>query len=123
MRDCLRNQRVLWYSLYLRKEPVYKEGLTDPDGNPIQTGQFREIYTDPLPVRAHVTSAVGPSEIEAFGSSIQYDRVISTVNRLGLTEQSRLWIERSPADGAPDYRVKRVAEGLNQNLYAIERLV
>lgn len=123
MRDCLRNQQVLWYSLYLKKEPIYKEGLTDSEGNPIATGQYREIYTEPLPVRAYVTPAAGPSDLEAFGSSVQYDRVICTVNRLGLTEQSRLWVERYPTDGAPDYRVKRVAEGLNQNLYAIERIV
>jgi len=123
MRDCFRNQRAFWYSLYLRKDPVYKEGLADPSGNPIETGQYQEVYSEPVSIRAHITAATGPSDIEAFGSSVQYDRVICTVNRLGLTEQSRLWIERSPADGGPDYRVIRVAEGLNQNLYAIERIV
>lgn len=123
MRDCLRNQSVLWYSLYLRKDPVYKDGLVDPEGNPIETGQYREVYTEPVSTKAHVTAAAGPSDMEAFGSSVQYDRVICTVNRLGLTEQSRVWIGHPPSDGAPDYRVKRVAEGLNQNLYAIERIV
>lgn len=123
MRDCLRNQRIFWYSLYLRKDPVYKEGLSDPDGNPIETGQYQEVYSEPKASKAHITAAVGPSDMEAFGSSVQYDRVICTVQKLGLTEQSRLWIDRSPAAGAPDYRVIRVAEGLNQNLYAIERLV
>ena len=97
--------------------------MTDSEGNPLETGQYREVYSTPIIARAHITASTGPTDIEAFGSSIQYDRVICTVNRLGLTEQSRLWIEHSPSSGVPDYKVKRVAEGLNQNLYAIERIV
>lgn len=124
MRDCLRDCIPIWYALYLRKEPIYKDGVTDADGNPIETGQYREIYTDPVRVMVPVSPNTGAAESEVFGSSVQYDRVISTCLRLGLTEQSRLWVSCSPLDGAkPDYRVKRVAESMTQNLYAIERIV
>lgn len=124
MRDCLRDCVPIWYALFLRKDPIYKDGVTDADGNPIETGQYKEIYTDPVRVMVPVSPNTGAAEAEVFGSSVQYDRVISTVQRLGLTEQSRLWVDCTPEnDTAPDYKVKRVAEGLDQNLYAIERIV
>lgn len=116
MRDARRNQVYFWYSRYLGKEPVLKNGF--------ETGQNRERYSKPTQARARISSATGESEVELFGASVRYDRIISTVQNLPIDEYSRLWIDCDPATGAgPDYRVKRVAKGLNQHLWAIEKVV
>lgn len=116
MRDLARNQIIFWYSLYLGKEPVLKNGF--------ETGQYTDAYTDPVAVKARISSATGENEVEMFGTAIQYDRVISSVQNLPIDEYSRLWIDSDPSEGADyDYRVKRVAKGLNQHLWAIEKVV
>lgn len=116
MRDLKRNQRSFWYSRYSSKEPVFKNGF--------KTGQYTSGYTKPVKAEACISPATGDSDVEMFGTDIQYDRVISSVQSLPIDEFSRLWIEADPTTGAEfDYKVKRVAKGLNQHLWAIERVV
>lgn len=118
MRDCQRNLISFWYAPYLRKEPVTVNGS--------ETGQYREIYGDPIAAKAPISNCVGAADMELFGTALQYDRVITTVQDLpGLNEYSKVWIETDPDGGKalPDYRVKRTAKGLNQNLWAIQREV
>ena len=115
MRDLIRNQVEFWYSVYLDKEPVLKNGF--------ETGQYREVYSEPIRARARISSAKGETDSEIFGTSVKYDRVISSVRDFPINEFSRLWIDVAPSTGAkPDYAVKRVAKGLDQNLWAIERV-
>ena len=115
MRDLRKNQVSIWYALYERKEPVKKNGH--------ETGQYTEIFSDPVQVWISVAPATGASEAELFGASVQYDRVLSSVRPLPIDEYSRLWVEKTPTDGDHDYVVKRVAKGLNQNLWAIAKVV
>lgn len=116
MRDLRRNQVSFWYSRYEGKEPVLKNG--------VETGQFKEIYSEPIKAWARISSATGGSETEMFGAAVSYDRVISTVQPLPIDEYSRLWIDTDPTTGGDwDYKVKRVAPGINQNLWAIEKVV
>lgn len=117
MRDALRNQSKFWYSLYQGKEPVLKNGF--------DTGQTREKYSEPIQASARISSATGESEVELFGASVKYDRIISTVQNLPIDEYSRLWIDCEPDEKRQnfDYKVKRVAKGLNQHLWAIEKVV
>ena len=115
MRDLKKNQIEIWYSLYQGKEPILKDGF--------ETGQSKEIYTDPVSIKVSVAPATGTSEAELFGASVKYDRVLSTVMDLPIDEYTRLWVETTPDDGKHDYIVKRVAKGLNQNLWAIARVV
>lgn len=116
MRDLRRNQVSFWYSLYQGKEPILKDGF--------DTGQSREKYSEPVRARARISSATGDSDTEMFGAAVSYDRVISTVQPLPIDEYSRLWIDTDPTTGGDwDYKVKRVAPGINQNLWAIEKVV
>lgn len=116
MRDCLRNQVEFWYSTFIKKEPILKDGF--------ETGQYESVYSDPVKAKARITSATGESDAELFGADVRYDRVISTVQNLPIDEYSRLWIEKSPERyDDHDYVVKRVAKGLNQNLWAIAKVV
>lgn len=117
MRDCLRNQRTIWYALYDGKEPVMVNGL--------DSGQNKEIYSKPKMAEVNVASATGGAETELFGASVQYDRVISTVQDLPIDEYSRIWVDTIPNEQADnsDYKVKQVAKGLDQHLWAIEKVV
>lgn len=117
MRNLIRNQVPFWYSLYLGKEDVLKDGF--------KTGQNKENYSEPVQALASISSAKGGSEVELFGTSVQYDRVISSVEDLPLDEYSRIWIDTAPNEKADnyDYKVKRVAKGLSQHLWAIEKVV
>lgn len=115
MRDLHRNQVPFWYSLYSSKEPVLKDGF--------KTGQYKEGYTEPVKAYARISSATGESEAEMFGADIKYDKIISSVQNLPIDEYSRLWIDTDPTTGAGhDYKVKRVAKGLDQHLWAIEKV-
>lgn len=116
MRNLKRNQIPFWYSLYEGKEDVLKDGF--------KTGQKKEIYSEPVQTMASIASATGSSDVELFGTSVQYDRIISTVEELPLDEYSRIWIDADPTAGeAHDYKVKRVAKGLCQHLWAVEKVV
>lgn len=116
MRDLRRNQVPFWYSLYVGKEDVLKDGC--------KTGQKREIYTTPFRAEARISNTTGESDAEMFGANLQYDRVISTVQDLPINEYSRIWVDADPETGAKhDYVVKRVARGLTQNLWAIAKVV
>lgn len=115
MRDLKRNQVPFWYSLYEGKEPVM-------DGDR-ETGTYRDAYSAPVKAMASISVATGAADADLFGTSVSYDRVISTVVDLPIDEYSKIWIETTPASAETpaDYRVKRRAVGLNQNLWAIER--
>ena len=117
MRDLKRNQTPFWYSLYSGKEAVLVNGF--------KTGQTKETYTAPVRAEAHISPATGGSEAEMFGNAVQYDRVISTVQSLPIDEYSRIWVDTEPNEAADnyDYKVKKAAKGLNQHLWAIEKVV
>ena len=117
MRNLMRNQVTFWYSLYLDKVDILKNGF--------KTGQSEIIYSEPVQAAASISSARGGSEAELFGTSVTYDRVISSVEPLPIDEYSRIWVDTVPNEKAdnPDYKVKRVAKGLSQHLWAIEKVV
>lgn len=116
MRNLKRNQVPFWYSLYLTKEEILKDG--------VKTGQYKEVYSDPIEAMASISSTTGGSDVELFGTAVTYDRIISSVEPLPIDEYSRIWIDKDPATGAAaDYKVKRVAPGLDQHLWAVEKVV
>ena len=109
-----RNQVPFWYATFVKKEPILKDGF--------DTGQYRDVYSDPVRAKARISSATGESESELFRASVRYDRVISSVTKFPIDEYSRLWIDVEPTE-EPDYVVKRVALGLNQHLWAIAKVI
>lgn len=117
MRNLKRNQVTFWYSLFQKEEEVLKDGF--------KTGQTKAIYSEPIQAEASISSATGGSDVELFGTSVQYDRIISTVEDLPIDEYSRIWVDTVPNAQADnfDYKVKRVAKGLCQHLWAIQKVV
>lgn len=130
MRDLKRNQVKMYYALYSDKIP-----MLDADGN--DTGEFTKGYMNPVMFKARISANKGDSTVEAFGVTTDYDRTISTVQKLPIIETSILWVDRLPelnVDGTlkidldgkqltpHDYIVKKCAPDLNQNVWAVKKI-
>lgn len=139
MRNLLRNKKVLRYSLYKGKEPLYKR---DEDGNiiyqnvdgedvPVEIGSTPPHYSDPVEFMGHITYASGESEAETYGVSIgEYDsKLVMIVGELPITETSIIFDESEPEykDGnvvekSADFKVIKVAPTLNEVSYLLKRI-
>lgn len=119
---CLkRNKRTFYCCLYEGK----RKG-TDEDG--FYAGEETPVYSEPIAFQGNISSAKGETEIELFGSSLQYDKVIVLDDvHSPIDENTVLFIDKEPSFdsfGNPlfDYIIKRVARSLNSVSYAIERV-
>lgn len=117
MKCLYRNQRPIYYATYLSKQAV-----VDTDG--FETGEVAATYSSPPTLmRAYVSAAKGSADIEIFGTSLDYDKVMITADTsCPVDENSHLWVDRTPTDGDYDYVVKRVSASLNSITYAIKRV-
>ncbi len=122
MRSMERNKQNIYYALYQDQVPIL-----DEDGN--ETGDYKTGYSNPLPFRIRVSPNKGESENNAFGKSLDYDRVMYTSDHsFPIDEFSILWVDTMPeikedgsTDTPHDYTVKRQAKDLNEWLFAIKK--
>lgn len=122
MRDLRRNQRKMYYSLYMEQE-------NDSDFDALDTVAK---YSAPIEFRASLSVGQSDSDDSPFGKDISYDRIISTVNKsLPITETSLIWYETKPVlleDGSADassadYKVAAMPlDGLDGIRIAIKRI-
>ena len=119
---CLkRNKLKFYYSLFQNKTPIV-------DSNGRKTGEYTVGYSEPIYLEANVSSAMGETQVEQFGTDLQYDKVIVTDNTsLKIDENTVLFVDVPPqfdTDGRPlyDYIVKKVAKSLNSISYAISKV-
>lgn len=115
-----RNKKLFWYSLYESKEPI-----KDEYGN--KTGEYKINYSAPVCMKANISPAGGSSQIEQFGNSEQYDKVIVTDEmNCPIDENTVLHIDCCPfcnGDDVPyDYIVKKVAKSINSISYAVSKV-
>ncbi len=123
MRSMERNKQNIFYALYHDKTPIL-----DEDGN--ETGDYETGYSNPIPFKIRVSPNKGESSEQAFGKSLDYDRVISTCNHgFPINEFSILWIDTMPeikedgtTDTPHDYTVTRPAKDLNEWMFAIKKI-
>ncbi len=116
MRGAVINQQTIYYSLY---EGI--EDAVDADGN--FTGEQVKAYSEPVAMRMNVSPNKGNAKEEAFGVETSYDRTMLTCQMdCPITEESLIWVGRTPAEGAHNYRVTRVAPGLMNIVYAIKEV-
>ena len=96
MRDLKRNQRKMYYSLYV-------EQRNDSDFDILDTVAK---YSAPVEFKASLTAGKSDLDDSPFGKDISYDRIISTVNKdLPITETSLIWYGTEPVlseDGSAD---------------------
>ena len=122
MRDLRRNQRKMYYSLYVTQE-------NDSDFDVLDTVAK---YSAPVEFKAGLSSGKSDSDDSPFGKDISYDRIISTVKKdLPITETSLIWYETKPVlfeDGSADpssadYKVAAMPlDGLDGIRIAIKRI-
>ncbi|MBQ6479730.1 MAG: hypothetical protein IJI45_01305 [Anaerolineaceae bacterium] len=121
MRCLKRNQRFFWYALYNGETE-----LTDSDG--LYTGEIGPGYETPVQMKANISASKGTADTELFGEDLQYSRTIATDDmNCPITEESILWIERSPVDDNNEpvphnYVVAGIAKSLNSLLIAIREV-
>ena len=122
MFDLPENQVEFWYQCYEGED--YE---LDEDGR--RTGDKIPIYSNPEKSKAFISANTGNAMDSPFGNDIVYDKAISTVKKLPIDENTRLFIDRVPvlnADGAtdtkPDCECVCVKNGLVQNVWAIRKI-
>lgn len=136
MRGLKRNQKTLYYQLYAGMVPVYETNLDgnivrDPvTGEPLQTGDSKVGYTEPVQFRANVSANRGESSSDPFGIDLSYDKTMVTCDMdLPIDELSVLFVDKKPVfddkgnlTNTADYKVVKVAKSLNSTLYAIKKI-
>ena len=110
------NQQTIEYALYTGKTDIETDGK--------KTGEKKKTYTSPQKYRIYVSPSKGEAAIEPFGQSEDYTNVMSTTDmNCPIKEDTILWIGISSANQKPhNYRVTKVARGLNSILYAIQKV-
>lgn len=120
MRCLERNKTAFSYCQYTGNTPIM-------DGS-YETGEYKRTYGSATVAYGNVSSAKGAVQVEQFGSSIDYDKVIVMDDpNCEINENTVLFVDKSPefdAGGNPlfDYIVSRVARSLNSVSYAIQRV-
>lgn len=121
MRCLVRNKVAFYYALYTGKVAV-----TDAQGH--ETGEMKPSYSTPVLMKANISASSGDAQVEQFGTSISYDRVIVTDNTdCPIDENSVLCVDSSPSYDASgnlkyDYIVTKVARSLNSVSIAISKV-
>lgn len=120
--DLKENQRDFYYQTYKESEEEY-----DEDG--YLTGEKSNSYSNPIKASAMISENTSEVTDTPFGRDLVYDKMISTVQDLPIDEYSKLFIDVVPvikADGStetePDYIVKKVAKGLYQHVWAVQKV-
>lgn len=122
MRDLKRNQRKMYYSLYIEQENESDFDVLDTVAK----------YSAPVEFKASLTAGKSDSDDSPFGKDISYDRIISTVKKdLPITETSLIWYETEPilledglaSQNSADYKVAAAPlDGLDGIRIAIKRI-
>ena len=122
MRDLRRNQRKMYYSLYIEQE-------NDSEFDTLDTVAK---YSKPIEFKASLSVGQSDADDSPFGKDISYDRIISTVKKdQPITETSLIWYETNPVlleDGtadpnSADYKVAAMPlDGLDGIRIAIKRI-
>ena len=125
MRNQIINQSKLYVLNYLSKTKT-----KDSDGN--YTGEETITYSRPIMFMGHISGAKGSSQIEIFGTEINYDKTLlitkTRFKALKITENSVFFVDKKPQYDSDyttplyDYRVKRIAETINEVAIALERV-
>lgn len=124
----MRNLKINEKTLYVLNFNGTVE-VRDEFGN--LTSETVNSYSDPIEFKASVSGARGSSQIEIFGSEINYDKTIVLSKKrygcLGMDENSVLFVGKKPSYDANyfpeyNYRVERIAESVNEVAIAISKV-
>lgn len=123
LKDLKENQVEFYYQTMSDDE----DEVYDEDG--YLTGETSYTYSNPVHAWARISPNTTEVEQTPFGKDLVYDKMISTVQDLPITETSQLFVDILPelnedgsTDTKPDYEVVKVAKDMHQKMWAIRRI-
>ena len=134
MRTLKKNKQNLYYANQDREVPIYEE-YEDEDGNtyPIDTGETRLVYGEPIPFQGNIAMSGGEVEAQEFGLNLaDYQAVlVMDKNTLPITETSLIWYESAPQIGtdgfvdefSADYKIVKISPSLNYDKFVLKKVV
>lgn len=116
MRDLRRNQVTVWFKHYLGEEEIM-----DQYGN--STGSYLPLYGELQSARLCVSPNKGSSDVEQFGTLLDYDRTMTTADvSCPINENSVLWVDGADTNGPYNFIVKKRAPWKNSIQFAIKQV-
>lgn len=122
IKDFEENQREFYYQIYQKSEE-------DVDEEGYLTGENGYSYSNPIKAKAMISENTSEVTDAPFGKDLVYDKMISTVQDLPISETSKLFVDVVPTfnedgstDTKADYEVVKVSKGLYQRVWAIRRI-
>lgn len=114
MRNLRRNLFTVYFKLFIKTEEII-----DPYGNP--TGSFKPVYGELQSARLCVSPSKGGTSDDMFGSTLDYDRAMTTADTACLIdENSILWLDGADTSKPHNYVVKKRAPWKNSIAYAVK---
>lgn len=116
MRNLRRNQVTIWFKHYLGEEEIM-----DQYGN--STGSYLPLYGELQSARLCVSPNKGSSDVEQFGTLLDYDRTMTTADvSCPINENSVLWVDGVDTSGPYNFIVKKRAPWKNSIQFAIKQV-
>lgn len=114
--DFQQNTQPVFFKLYEGEEEII-----DQWQNP--TGSYVPKYSDLKSAMLCVSPNKGSSEVEMFGTALNYSRTMTTADpKCEIDENTVLWVDGADTDGPWNYIVVAKAPWKNSVSYAIRRV-
>ena len=124
MQTLERNKVGFWYALKLSSSEVRdKDGLLESEqeityGEPVYAEMSMSISSG-----ANNLGSQGMVELDPFGITTAYThRMVTEDMDCPIDEETILWIDKEPADGAHNFKIVRVARSLNHIIYYVKEV-
>lgn len=120
-----RNKVEFWYALKVSEEEKRDE-------NGLLCGDDTEIkYTEPVLTEMSMSISSGANNLgsqgmavlDPFGISTAYTHRLTTEDLdCPIDEESILWIDKTPEEGAHNFKIVRIARSLNHIIYYVKEV-
>lgn len=124
MQTLERNKVGFWYALKLSSSEVRdKDGLLESEqeityGEPVYAEMSMSISSG-----ANNLGSQGMVELDPFGITTAYThRMVTEDMDCPINEETILWIDKEPTDGAHNFKIARVARSLNHIIYYVKEV-
>ena len=116
MRSLLRNQQPVFYKLFEGEKEII-----DQYGN--STGSYAPVYGELKSAMLSVSPNKGSTEVEQFGTLLNYDRTMTTADiNVLIDENTVLWLDGADTNGPWNYVVTKRAPWKNSIQFAVSRV-
>ena len=127
MRITTRDKRQVWFETYLGKTEKTETVGTGASAVTYRLGEYTISYGALFSAWVYVSipkgmaqATSGNATIEPYGTETFYRRYIISEVDLGLTVESRVWIDTDHDTQDPDYRVTRIGRSYNHYIYEVK---